>query len=133
MNNLDAFNLITAQVFATCYTSFPVPVFISLNNIMFDAPIKEKVRIFDCTMRWLERYGWITDELKSAGVVPPAYYHVQLTEKALCALNWLPETLQENDRPLGKRITEALAAKAPASAVGALVGEAVKAFVRHGM
>lgn len=116
-----------------CYAVFPVTVFIGLNDLAFDAPAKEKLRIFDCTMLWLERYGWITIELRPKGVPGATCHHVQLTEKALCALNWLPETLRESDRPLGQRIMEALASNAPASAVGALVGEAVKAFVRHGV
>lgn len=130
MNNLDYFNLIVAQVFSSCYTAFPMGVDFSLNNIGFDAPAEIKPQLFACTIRWLERYGWISIELKSPA---PMFLQVQLTEKALCALNWLPETLQENDSPLGQRIREALTAKAPASAVGSLVGEVVKAFIRPGV
>ena len=76
-------------------------------------------------MRWLERYDWITIGTKP---LAPMFLGVQLTEKALCALNWMPETVKERDKPLGQRFMDALADKSPASVVGALVGEAVKAF-----
>lgn len=128
MTNLEAFNLITAQVFAACYIAFPVEENFDLNNIELNISPKEKTDIFIYTMRWLERYDWITIGTKP---LAPMFLGVQLTEKALYVLNWMPETL-EHDRPLGQRMKNALAEQATAGAVGALVGEAVKAFFRPG-
>lgn len=88
--------------------------------------MRDKVDIVKSTMLWLEQYGWITTKNDKN---PLNYQGVQLTEKALYALNWLPETLQDG-RTLGQRIGEAVAAQSAASAVGSLVGEAIRAFFK---
>ncbi len=91
---------------------------------------REMTQIFICTMLWLKQYGWITIGENNFAT---QFNGVQLTEKALCALNWMPETVKERGKPLGQRLQDALAERAPASVAGALVGEAVKAMVLAAM
>jgi hypothetical protein len=55
------------------------------------------------TIQWLREHGYLTGK----GVVGGVWQHLQLTERALLALNSVPEALAGKE-PLGKRLVAAV-------------------------
>ena len=123
MDNLDEFNRITAGVFADCYADFPVKKHLSAEDVLPE-PNHHQRWLFELTMEWLVQYGWLSAEKDKERQF---FKNVQLTEKALVALDWLPETLPvKANEPLGRRMADAFAQGAVAEA-GRLVIDALKA------
>lgn len=105
MSNLDLFNEITAKVLSECYESFPVPLEFHQKVFFPNVSEKEPYAPFFYTMHWLEQYGYITFADTSFGAV--RFDDVQLTEKALNALNCLPEAIAPK-QTAGQRLKVAI-------------------------
>lgn len=110
-------------MFAACYADFPVKLTLAADDVYPEPDCRHRW-LFMLTLDWLVQYGWLTAEKHDH---EQCFANVQLTEKALVALNWLPETLcHKTAEPLGKRIAKAVAQGAFAEA-GRLVVETLKA------
>ena len=104
MSNLDMFNEITAKVFAECYENFPVTIDCNQDDYVTTVDT-EPNEIFYETMLWLKEYDYITfweHEMEAR-----TFYHVQLTEKGLSALNMVPDSLKEKVT-MGSKIASAV-------------------------
>ena len=104
MSNLDMFNEITAKVFAECYENFPVTIDCNQDDYVTTVDTGPN-EIFYETMLWLKEYDYITFWEHEMGA--RTFYHVQLTEKGLSALNMVPDSLKEKVT-MGSKIASAV-------------------------
>jgi hypothetical protein len=106
MTNPEAFQLEAATILAAGYSAFPTPFGWTYDPDTEVYPTdtgRSRQQIQFETIRWLTDHGY----LYGGGVVGGQWRGLKLTERALNALNSVPDVLAGKE-PLGKRLTVAV-------------------------
>jgi len=106
MTNPEAFQIEAASILAAGYSAFPNPFAWSYDADTDVCPTdtgRSRQQIQFETIRWLTDHGY----LYGGGLVGGIWRGLKLTERALNALNSVPDVLAGKE-PLGKRLTVAV-------------------------
>lgn len=108
-DNIEAFDVTTAALFAKLYKSFPKKVQIECDRFCDEMDIpgyskEEKESMCKHTMSFLKDNGFIITNSKDGSV---AWAYVTLTMKGLAALKSQPKSLDEEES-VGKRLVKAI-------------------------
>lgn len=126
MTNIEAFNLITAEIFKELYSQFPRPITFSVREFRGRLNLPEeawweqergaKLNPAGCALIWLQEEGFVRYTGESACLT---FSGLVLTSKGLAALNKTPEALSAKPT-IGERLKE-LSRTASVETVGSLV------------
>lgn len=109
MDNIEAFDVVTATIFARLYKKFPQKDFIECDSFcekldIANYDLEQKKDLCRATMTFLQENGFIISSSKSESM---AWSYVSLTLKGLEALKSKPKTLS-NEESIGKRLIKAV-------------------------
>jgi hypothetical protein len=129
MNHIALFNQACAIVFAKLYESFPIPLefdqremgFYDRADISEEATLRRKV--FHETLCFLKEEGFIVFDFNAQGNVQ--VHDARLTSKGLSKLQRVPAGIQDDSKPLGELLSDALSSVGDKAAAASLA-ETVK-------
>lgn len=109
MDNIEAFDITAATIFARLYKKFPEKDMITYELFCSELDIKDytdeqKMKMCKATMTFLQENGFIISNSKSES---NAWAYVSLTMKGLEALKSKPKTLSKEES-IGKRLLRAV-------------------------
>lgn len=114
MSNISNFDEYAGRVFALLYESFPIPVDLTIGDILGEqdiymhhgipAEMMTECEIASYTVQWLSSAGYLSMQAGNGN----DFFSLVLTEKGLEVMKAIPGVIDSQSQPLGKQISTAL-------------------------
>ncbi|UJD80104.1 hypothetical protein FS595_10500 [Serratia rubidaea] len=114
MSNISSFDEYAGRVFALLYESFPIPLDLTIGDILgqqdmymqhgIPAEMMTECEIASYTVQWLASAGYLCMQAGNGN----DFFHLVLTEKGLEVMKAIPGAIDSQSQPLGKQISAAL-------------------------
>lgn len=116
MSNISSFDEYAGRVFALLYESFPIPVDLTIGDILgqqdlymhhgIPPEMMTECDIASYTVQWLASAGYLSMQAGNGN----DFFNLVLTEKGLEVMKAIPGAIDSQSQPLGKQISAALKA-----------------------
>lgn len=116
MSNISSFDEYAGRVFALLYESFPIPLDLTIGEVLgkqdlymqhgIPAEMMTECEIASHTVQWLAKAGYLSMQAGNGN----DFFHLVLTEKGLEVMKAIPGVIDSQSQPLGKQISTALKA-----------------------
>lgn len=114
MSNISSFDEYAGRVFALLYESFPIPVDLTIGDILgqqdlymhhgIPPEMMTECEIASHTVQWLASAGYLSMQAGNGN----DFFSLVLTEKGLEVMKAIPGAIDSQSQPLGKQISTAL-------------------------